>query len=75
MLFRDSELLLGQLGKNTLGGSKAGLFYSLLRDNGKQVTSSIMGRFSRLSARLIGELGMTISAEDVTPSYALTSTK
>jgi hypothetical protein len=30
-----------------------------------------MGRFSRLSARLIGELGMTISAEDVTPNHDL----
>ena len=34
-----------------------------------------MGRFSRLSARLIGELGMTISAEDVTPSAILSETK
>ncbi len=35
VVFQNSELLLGQLGKNTLGGSKAGLFYTLLRDNGR----------------------------------------
>jgi len=59
------------LGKSTLGGSKSGLFYNLLKDNGSDVTAQVMSRFSRLSARFIGEIGMTISAEDVTPSASL----
>lgn len=33
VLFKNSELLLGQIGKNTLGGNKSGLIYNLLRDN------------------------------------------
>ena len=36
VLFRNSELLLGQLGKTTLGGNKTGLIYHLLRDNTNQ---------------------------------------
>lgn len=33
VLFKNSELLLGQIGKTTLGGNKSGLIYNLLRDN------------------------------------------
>lgn len=33
VVFKNSELLAGQLGKNTLGGNKTGLIYTLLRDN------------------------------------------
>lgn len=37
VLFRNSELLLGQIGKTTLGGNKTGLIYHLLRDNTNEV--------------------------------------
>ncbi len=30
---KNSELLLGQIGKVTLGGNKNGLIYNMLRDN------------------------------------------
>lgn len=36
VLFHNSELLSGQLGKNTLGGNKSGLIYTLLRDNNSE---------------------------------------
>jgi DNA-directed RNA polymerase III subunit RPC1 len=33
VLVKNSELLLGQIGKVTLGGNKNGLIYNMLRDN------------------------------------------
>jgi DNA-directed RNA polymerase III subunit RPC1 len=36
VVFKNSELLAGQLGKNTLGGNKGGLIYALLRDNNNE---------------------------------------
>lgn len=33
VIFKNTELLSGQLGKSTLGGNKSGLIYALLRDN------------------------------------------
>jgi hypothetical protein len=40
----------------------------LIRDNSKFAAADIMLRFSKFSARWIGNWGMTISAYDVTPS-------
>lgn len=33
VIFKNSELLCGQIGKATLGGNKSGLIYNLIRDN------------------------------------------
>ena len=68
VLFRNSELLLGQIGKNTLGGNKTGLIYHLLRDNTNEVACEIMHRIAKLSARWLSNYGMTIGISDVTPS-------
>lgn len=71
MLFRNSELLLGQLGKTTLGGNKSGLIYCLLRDNTSEVACEIMHRIAKLSSRWLSNYGMTIGISDVTPSLHL----
>lgn len=71
MLFRNSELLLGQIGKTTLGGNKTGLIYHLLRDNTNEVACEIMHRISKLSGRWLSNYGMTIGISDVTPSLDL----
>lgn len=66
--FRNGVLLSGQLGKSTLGGSKGGLIYRLLKEYSSFVCSKVLVRFSRLSSRLIEWLGMTFGISDVTPS-------
>jgi DNA-directed RNA polymerase III subunit RPC1 len=69
---KDSEVLSGNLGKNTLGsGSKEGLFALLLRDYSKSVSMRCMNRLAKLSARWLGTYGFSIGIDDVTPSHAL----
>jgi len=71
VVFKNSELLLGQIGKSTLGGNKSGLLYSLIRDNSQEVACEVMHRFAKLSSRRITNYGMTIGISDVTPSREL----
>ena len=71
VIFRNSELLSGQLGKNTLGGNKSGLIYALLRDNNNEAACEMMHRISKLSARWLSNYGMTIGIGDVTPQEDL----
>lgn len=71
MLFRNSELLLGQIGKTTLGGNKTGLIYHLLRDNTNEIACEIMHRIAKLSSRWLSNYGMTIGISDVTPALHL----
>jgi DNA-directed RNA polymerase III subunit RPC1 len=71
VVFKNSELLAGQLGKSTLGGNKSGLIYTLLRDNNKESACEVMHRFSKLSSRWLTNFGMTIGISDVTPSAEL----
>jgi DNA-directed RNA polymerase III subunit RPC1 len=66
--FRNGRLLSGQLGKSSLGGSKSGLIYRLLKEYSSFVCSKVLVRFSRLSSRLIELMGMTFGISDVTPS-------
>jgi DNA-directed RNA polymerase III subunit RPC1 len=66
--FRNGILLSGQLGKSSLGGSKSGLIYRLLKEYSSFVCSKVLVRFSRLSSRLIELMGMTFGISDVTPS-------
>lgn len=71
VIFSNSELISGQLGKNTLGGNKSGLIYTLLRDNNNESACEVMHRISKLSSRWISNYGMTIGIGDVTPSKEL----
>lgn len=73
--FKDSELISGTIGKPTLGESKSGLFYCLLKDNSRYVAAMCMNRFSKLSSRWLTNYGMTMSLGDVTPQPELTAFK
>lgn len=71
VIFKNTELLSGQLGKSTLGGNKSGLIYALLRDNKNEIACEVMHRIAKLSSRWISNYGMTIGISDVTPSEEL----
>ena len=73
IIFRNSELLCGQIGKSTLGGNKSGLIYHLLRDNNSKVTCEIMHRIAKLSSRWLSNYGMTIGISDVSASEDLST--
>lgn len=71
VLFHNSELLSGRLGKATLGGNKTGLIYALLRDNSNKLACQVMHRIAKLSSRWLSNFGMTFGLSDVTPSAEL----
>jgi DNA-directed RNA polymerase III subunit RPC1 len=68
VMFKNSELLCGNLCKTTMGsGSKTGLFYSLIRDNSVKAAAACMLRVSKFSSRWLTNYGMSIGISDVTP--------
>ena len=75
--FMDSELISGSIAKKTIGGgSKKGLIYVLLRDVGSEQAAEFMNKFSRLCSRVIVmHKGLSIGADDVTPSAELAKIK
>jgi len=76
VIFQNSELISGLLCKPTMGGgSKNGLFYSLIRDNSPEIASACMLRLSKFSSRWISNYGMSIGISDVTPFKILTENK
>lgn len=75
VLFRNSELLCGNLAKNTLKGSKDGLVYVLIKDHSPGDAARAMSRIAKLCARLLGERGFSIGIDDVTPTDSLESEK
>ncbi|EQC33505.1 hypothetical protein SDRG_09014 [Saprolegnia diclina VS20] len=77
VVFRNSELLSGNLCKKTLGdGSKKGLFYVLIRDHGSAEAARCMNRLAKLCARWLGNFkGFSIGIDDVTPSDELNAVK
>ena len=75
ILFSNSELLCGNLGKKVLGGSKPGLFFVIIRDASPAAASLAMGRVARLAARWLMNRGMTIGIDDVTPSAEISNFK
>ena len=76
VIIQNSEHICGNLAKKTMGGgSKEGLFYSLIRDNTVDVAAKSMLRLSKFSARWISTLGYSIGIGDVTPFKALNATK
>ncbi|KAF4749028.1 pre-mRNA-splicing factor syf2 [Perkinsus olseni] len=68
VIFYNSELIAGNLGKKILGGSKPGLTFVLIRDNSPAVAAACLGRLSKLSARWLGTRGMSFGIDDVTAS-------
>lgn len=75
VVIRNSEHLAGNLCKNTLGGSKKGLFYATIRDYSPEHAAVIMNRLAKLCARWLGNRGFSIGIDDVTPSARLLSRK
>ena len=75
VLFSNSELLCGNLGKKVLGGSKPGLFFVIIRDASPAAAALAMGRVARLAARWLMNRGMTIGIDDVTPSAEISEFK
>lgn len=72
VIFKNSELLAGCLGKVTMGSeSKTGLMYSLIRDNSVEIATKCMLRVSKFSSRWISNYGMSIGIGDVTPQKEL----
>ena len=68
VVFKNSELLAGCLGKVTMGSeSKTGLMYALIRDNSVEIATKCMLRVSKFSSRWISNYGMSIGIGDVTP--------
>jgi len=69
VLFYNSEHLAGTLGKSILGGgTKGGLFYSIIKDNSREQAAKCMNKFAKLSARWITNYGMSFGVSDVAPS-------
>ena len=76
VIFRNSKLLSGNLGKKTLGdGSKKGLFYTLIKDHSGRVAADCMLRLSKFTSRYISTYGMSIGIGDVTPMEDLLEEK
>ncbi|EIE19808.1 beta and beta-prime subunits of DNA dependent RNA-polymerase [Coccomyxa subellipsoidea C-169] len=76
VVFQNSTLMCGRLGKVTLGGgNKSGLFQVLANDFSSEAAGAVMRRLSKLSARFIGEHGFSIGVDDVTPALRLLQEK
>lgn len=72
VVIHNSELLLGQLTKKLLGGgSKASVFYRLLRDVGDVGSCRAMERLCQVALTDLKQKGFSIGLVDVTPSAAL----
>jgi DNA-directed RNA polymerase III subunit RPC1 len=68
VVFRDSELMCGNICKPTVGGDKSGLLYILLREFSSNAAATLLNRVAKLSARWIGDRGFSIGIDDVTPT-------
>lgn len=76
VVIRGGRHLAGNLCKGTMGGgTKEGVFYSLIRDHSTKLAAQMMARISRFSARWISNYGMTIGISDVTPFSKLIKAK
>jgi len=75
VIIRNSELMCGNCSKGTVGGDKAGLLYSLIRDHSSDDAAHALNRLAKLSARWIGDRGFSIGIDDVTPSAQLVQHK
>jgi len=55
LVIRDSDIMCGTLDKGNIGsGSKATIFYAIMRDYGTQEAIDCMSRVAKLSARYLG---------------------
>ena len=76
VVIRNSQLLAGSMDKGTLGsGSKANIFYILLRDYGQEEACLAMWRLARVASWYLMNRGFSIGIGDVTASADLVSKK
>jgi len=76
VVIRNSELLAGSMDKSTMGsGSKANIFYVLLRDFGESAACTAMWRLARVASWFLMNRGFSIGIGDVTPSSSLLKQK
>jgi len=76
VIIRNSELLAGSMDKSTMGsGSKANVFYVLLRDFGEDAACVAMWRLARIASYFLMHRGFSIGIGDVTPSPSLLKLK
>lgn len=75
VIFRNSELICGRLGKGVLGGNKGGIFGSLAADFSPAAAAACMTRLSKMSARVMGDIGFSIGIDDVMPREKLLAAK
>lgn len=75
VVIRNSQVLAGNLCKSTLGGSKKGLFFELIRDHSSDEAARCMQRLTKGITRWLTDYGFSIGINDVIPSADLNATK
>ena len=75
VIIQRSELLTGNIDKACIGGTKAGLVFTLIRDNSNLICAEVLTRISKFSARWIGEYGMSLGIGDVYPMEHIKKSK
>ena len=73
IVFRNSNLLCGNLAKNCLSGR--GIFYALLREHGPSEASRAMNRMTKMITRWLSNHGFTVGIDDVMPPDVLMEKK
>ncbi|KAK6169039.1 hypothetical protein SNE40_020167 [Patella caerulea] len=76
IVVRNSQLLCGAMDKGTLGsGSKANIFYVILRDYGEIYAADALSRLAKLCPAYLSNRGFSIGIGDVTPQAGLIMAK
>ncbi|KAH8866973.1 DNA-directed RNA polymerase III subunit RPC1 [Schistosoma japonicum] len=76
VLIQNSELLAGCVDKKLLGGgSKSSIFYTLLRDYGREACADAMWRLGRIALFFLAHRGFSIGLGEVMPSPDLVASK
>ena len=68
VIFKNSELMCGNLCKKTLGGCKEGLIFTLCNDHSNKEAAHAMNRLTKMCTRWLTTWGFSIGIDDVTPS-------
>lgn len=72
---RHGQLMCGNLDKSSLGGSKTGLIYVIIRDQTPEAAAKCLHRLTKMCTRWLTNYGFSISIEDVMPSSEVSGVK
>lgn len=76
VVFRNGELMCGNLDKEIIGGgSKKGLVFVLIRDNDGRLAARVLHRITKMTSRWLTNYGFSIGVEDVSPSEKVQTKK